>query len=66
MTQKEIVMKCLGRGEGITQLKMSTYGITRLAHYIWLLRKEGMRIRSYWETDAVGKRYKIYFKAVAI
>ncbi len=44
MTQKEIVAGCLNNGETLTRAKMEAYGICRLSHYIWLLKKEGMKI----------------------
>lgn len=64
MTQKEIVEGCLNQGSGLTRAKMEAYGINRLAHYIWLLKGEGMKIRSIWEQDFEGKRYKVYFRVV--
>lgn len=59
-TQKDIVVDALESGEEVTRYKMLPYGIVRLEHYIWLLRKAGMNIRGNWHTDREGKRYKAY------
>ena len=65
-TQKDIIVDCLEEGESITEQKMRAYGIKRLAHYIWWLRKfTDMFIVDQWETDREGKRYKSYWMVTA-
>lgn len=46
-SQKEAVRKhLLGYGHITSVDAINSYGITRLSHYIWLLRNEGMQIET--------------------
>jgi hypothetical protein len=47
------------RGKGITSWDViSKYGITRLAHYIHLLRSSGWRIKDHYEHDPENVTHK--------
>jgi hypothetical protein len=53
----------LNSGKSITPLHAwAEYNTTRLAHYIWKLKGEGMSIRKILQTSVTGKRYAEYSK----
>ena len=60
-TQLKQVMDHLQNNGTITSWDaITTYHITRLSHFIWLLRtKEFLKITDHWEKRD-GKRWKVY------
>lgn len=61
MIVKERIKKHLKEGLTITPLHAwAEYNTYRLAHYIWLLKKEGMSIRKNMRKSVTGKPYAEY------
>ena len=56
----QIISHLKNKGSITTAAAFTLYGITRLAVYICMLRKDGYDIQDEWITNSIGTRWKEY------